>query len=108
MKLLSGKWEKRNQQRHGLDKFDSYYHHMFLWDNEITYCSAYQMGQGQNFPQYGIDGFYLQDLFRFQTLARYDGKIHRNGTGLYHQGITNSDNAAVFAVKDCPHNLALS
>lgn len=51
-----------------LDKFDSYYHHMFLWDNEAKkLAGAYRMGLGSEiFPRYGIDGFYLQDLFRFE------------------------------------------
>lgn len=51
-----------------LDKFDEYYHHMFLWDNDTKkIAGAYRMGLGQEiFPKYGIDGFYLQDLFRFE------------------------------------------
>ena len=51
-----------------LDKFDTYYHHMFLWDNEKNVLAgAYRMGLGsQIFERYGIDGFYLQDLFRFE------------------------------------------
>ena len=51
-----------------LDKFDSYYHHLFLWDNDSkTIVGAYRMGLGsQIFKNYGIDGFYLQDLFRFE------------------------------------------
>ncbi|MCW5519019.1 lysophospholipid acyltransferase family protein [Aureitalea sp. L0-47] len=51
-----------------LDKFDSYYHHMFLWDGEAKkLAGAYRMGLGSKiFPQYGINGFYLQDLFRFE------------------------------------------
>lgn len=51
-----------------LDKFDSYYHHLFLWDNEEkTIVGAYRMGLGSEiFKKYGIDGFYLQDLFRFE------------------------------------------
>ncbi|PKA83085.1 putative hemolysin [Ulvibacter sp. MAR_2010_11] len=51
-----------------LDKFDSYYHHMFLWDNDARkMAGAYRMGLGSMiFPRYGIDGFYLQDLFRFE------------------------------------------
>lgn len=51
-----------------LDKFDRYYHHMFLWDT-TTQCiaGAYRMGLGQEiFEKFGIDGFYLQDLFRFE------------------------------------------
>ncbi|WP_067144989.1 GNAT family N-acyltransferase [Pseudotamlana agarivorans] len=51
-----------------LDPFDNYYHHMFLWDNDKdVLAGAYRMGLGsQIFKAYGIDGFYLQDLFRFE------------------------------------------
>ncbi len=51
-----------------LDRFDAYYHHMFLWDNEAKkIAGAYRMGLGSKiFPKYGINGFYLQDLFRFE------------------------------------------
>ncbi|MEO1012418.1 MAG: GNAT family N-acyltransferase [Bacteroidota bacterium] len=51
-----------------LDEFDTYYHHLFLWDDgEKSIVGAYRMGMGsQIFSQYGIDGFYLQDLFRFE------------------------------------------
>ena len=51
-----------------LDKFDAYYHHMFLWDkDEKLIAGAYRMGLGsQIFSKYGIDGFYLQELFRFE------------------------------------------
>ncbi len=51
-----------------IDKFDAYYHHMFLWDNQAkVIAGAYRMGLGADiFKAYGIDGFYLQDLFRFE------------------------------------------
>ena len=51
-----------------LDHFDNYYHHMFLWDNETNILAgAYRMGLGSRiFERYGINGFYLQDLFRFE------------------------------------------
>ena len=51
-----------------LDAFDNYYHHMFLWDNDKKIIAgAYRMGLGSKiFARYGIDGFYLQDLFRFE------------------------------------------
>ena len=51
-----------------IDEFDAYYHHMFLWDNEAkVIAGAYRMGLGSEiFAKYGIDGFYLQDLFRFE------------------------------------------
>jgi putative hemolysin len=51
-----------------LDQFDEYYHHLFLWDDqEKIIVGAYRMGMGSEiFKKYGIDGFYLQDLFRFE------------------------------------------
>ena len=51
-----------------LDKYDQYYHHLFLWDNEAQkIAGAYRMGLGSEiFSKYGIDGFYLQELFRFE------------------------------------------
>jgi len=51
-----------------LDKFDRYYHHMFLWDTSTqNIAGAYRMGLGQEiFKKYGVSGFYLQDLFRFE------------------------------------------
>jgi putative hemolysin len=51
-----------------LDKFDDYYHHMFLWDDDAKQIAgAYRMGLGSKiFEQFGINGFYLQDLFRFE------------------------------------------
>jgi putative hemolysin len=51
-----------------LDKFDQYYHHMFLWDDDAKkVAGAYRMGLGSEiYPKYGIDGFYLNDLFRFE------------------------------------------
>lgn len=51
-----------------LDEFDDYYYHMFLWDNDVNkIAGAYRMGMGcEIFEQYGINGFYLQDLFRFE------------------------------------------
>ncbi len=51
-----------------LDRFDAYYHHLFLWDSDAnTIVGAYRMGLGAEiFPKYGIEGFYLHDLFRFE------------------------------------------
>jgi putative hemolysin len=51
-----------------IDKFDKHYHHLFLWDSEANkLAGAYRMGLGSEiFKKYGIDGFYLQDLFRFE------------------------------------------
>jgi putative hemolysin len=51
-----------------LDKYDQYYHHMFLWDDETNQIAgAYRMGLGSEiYPKYGMEGFYLNDLFRFE------------------------------------------
>ncbi|TKD66481.1 lysophospholipid acyltransferase family protein [Flavobacterium sp. ASW18X] len=51
-----------------LDHFDTYYHHLFLWDDDQKeIVGAYRMGLGSEiFKNHGIDGFYLQDLFRFE------------------------------------------
>jgi putative hemolysin len=51
-----------------LDKYDQYYRHMFLWDEEAQkIAGAYRMGLGSEiFPKYGMAGFYLNDLFRFE------------------------------------------
>ncbi|WP_108803242.1 lysophospholipid acyltransferase family protein [Aquimarina sp. Aq107] len=51
-----------------LDPFDDYYHHMFLWDMKAKkLAGAYRMGMGNEiYSNFGIDGFYLQDLFRFE------------------------------------------
>ncbi len=51
-----------------LDEFDDYYHHMFLWDSGAKkIAGAYRMGMGSKiYSDFGIDGFYLQDLFRFE------------------------------------------
>lgn len=52
-----------------LDRYDHYYHHMFLWDNEAEkICGAYRMGLGAEiYAKYGINGFYLNELFRFES-----------------------------------------
>lgn len=51
-----------------LDEFDKYYHHMFLWDSSTDrLAGAYRMGLGKDiYKKYGIQGFYIQSLFRFE------------------------------------------
>lgn len=51
-----------------LDKFDNYYYHMFLWDSDTNaLVGAYRMGLGKDiFKRYGMEGFYIQTLFRFE------------------------------------------
>ncbi len=51
-----------------LDMFDNYYYHLFLWDTESKIIAgAYRMGLGREiFPKYGIKGFYIDSLFKFE------------------------------------------
>ncbi|MFT6192174.1 MAG: putative hemolysin [Polaribacter sp.] len=51
-----------------LDLYDSYYHHLFLWDH-VANClvGSYRMGLGKEiYKKYGINGFYVQTLFRIE------------------------------------------
>ena len=52
-----------------IDQYDKHYHHMFLWDeNAQKIAGAYRMGLGSEiYPKYGMEGFYLNDLFRFES-----------------------------------------
>lgn len=51
-----------------LDKFDNFYKHLFLWDdNENQLVGAYRMGFGKDiFLKYGIEGFYVNELFKIE------------------------------------------
>ncbi|WP_166384359.1 MULTISPECIES: GNAT family N-acyltransferase [unclassified Polaribacter] len=51
-----------------VDKFDKYYHHLLLWDNDANcLAGAYRMGLGKEiYKKYGINGFYIQTLFRIE------------------------------------------
>jgi putative hemolysin len=51
-----------------LDIYDKYYHHLFLWDRDANcLAGAYRMGLGKEiYKKYGIDGFYVQTLFRIE------------------------------------------
>jgi putative hemolysin len=51
-----------------IDEYDSYYHHMFLWDNvESVVVGAYRMGLGEDiYREHGVNGFYINTLFRIE------------------------------------------
>jgi putative hemolysin len=51
-----------------LDKYDKYYYHLFLWDREANcLAGSYRMGLGKEiYKNYGINGFYVQTLFRIE------------------------------------------
>lgn len=51
-----------------LDKYDEYYHHLFLWEkNKNKVIGAYRIGFGKEiFEKKGIKGFYLTNFFSFE------------------------------------------
>jgi putative hemolysin len=51
-----------------LDKYDKYYYHLILWDNQAQcLAGAYRMGLGREiYKKHGINGFYIQTLFRIE------------------------------------------
>ena len=51
-----------------LDKYDKFYKHLFLWDNDNQkIVGAYRMGIGKEiFKNHGINGFYVNTLFRIE------------------------------------------
>ena len=53
-----------------LDKFDSYYLHLFLWNKaKSEVVGAYRIGQiDQILKQYGIHGIYSRSLFRYDEV----------------------------------------
>lgn len=54
-----------------IDKYDEYYHNLFIWDQEDKrIIGGYRLGTGDNiFKEYGIEGFYINSLFRIQSPA---------------------------------------
>lgn len=52
-----------------LDKFDVYYSHIVLWDdNDLEIVGAYRVGEGAKImATHGVEGFYTQTLFDLQN-----------------------------------------
>lgn len=52
-----------------LDKYDIYYHHLFIWDKEgNAIVGAYRIGKGDEiFYSYGKKGFYTAELFKIKS-----------------------------------------
>jgi putative hemolysin len=50
------------------DKYDKYYQHIILWDEEdLEIVGAYRIGNSKEiYEKYGFDGFYSHTLFKFQ------------------------------------------
>lgn len=51
-----------------LDKYDTYYRHLVLWDDEaLDIVGAYRIGEGKKIIEsHGLKGFYTHSLFDFQ------------------------------------------
>ncbi len=60
-------------RRFDLDKFDKHFKHLFLWDKKKRkIAGAYRIGIGREiYDKYGIKGFYIPTLFRFEPEAHY-------------------------------------
>jgi len=50
------------------DKYDKYYQHIILWDeDDLEIVGAYRVGNANDiYNTYGFDGFYSNSLFKFQ------------------------------------------
>ena len=65
-----------------LDRYDEYYHHLFLWDNAAQkLAGAYRMALGSEvMKNHGIEGFYTSSLFEFdQELQPFFRKVIEMG-----------------------------
>ncbi len=64
-----------------IDKYDKHFKHLFLWDEKTNQIvGAYRIGIGKEiYEKYGIDGFYIPSLFRFEPEAYY---VLKNGLEL--------------------------
>ena len=67
-----------------LDRFDDYYHNLFIWDKETqNIVGGYRVGAGKPiFRQYGAEGFYINSLFdidpRFYPVLRQSVELGRS------------------------------
>jgi putative hemolysin len=61
-------------KRIDIDKFDTWYDHIILWDNELlAIIGAYRVADGHDvYAQHGLEGFYTASLFQYScsTVAR--------------------------------------
>jgi putative hemolysin len=58
--------------RRDLDRFDTYYRHLVLWDeNALTLVGAYRLGEGDDIlSSRGASGLYSSSLFEYAPAAR--------------------------------------
>jgi putative hemolysin len=78
-KVKEGTGKKRD-----LDRYDKYYKHIILWDDEnLEIIGSYRIGTGAEiYEQYGIKGFYSNTLFdfsrRFEKLLPFSIELGRS------------------------------
>jgi len=55
-------------KKRDFDKYDKYYKHIILWDEEeLDIVGSYRIGEAKEiYEKYGFDGFYTNTLFKFQ------------------------------------------
>ncbi len=61
--------EEGTGQAHDLDKYDIFYSHLVLWDDdELEIVGAYRIGEGHKImADQGVDGFYTHSLFELNA-----------------------------------------
>jgi len=61
--------EEGTGQRRDMDRFDRYYHHLILWDEEdLEIVGAYRFADSASIlKDYGVGGLYTDSLFSFDT-----------------------------------------
>jgi len=55
-------------KKRDIDKYDKYYQHIILWDEEeLDIVGSYRIGNAKEiYEKYGFDGFYTNTLFKFR------------------------------------------
>jgi hypothetical protein len=85
-----------------LDKYDRYYEHLILWDEEKEQVAgAYRLGRADMIlREYGPKGLYTNTLFKFEKpfLANLEACCG-NGAQLHHQGLSAESGLAAAAVE---------
>ncbi len=61
--------EEGTGEAHDLDKYDLYYSHLVLWDeNDLEIVGSYRIGEGQKImASHGVEGFYTNSLFTLSS-----------------------------------------
>lgn len=65
-------------KRLDLDKYDTFYKHLIVWDDaELEIVGSYRLGIGTEIMQnYGVEGFYTSTLFNFSQKLKDEYLVH--------------------------------